>query len=199
LHVKYTAKNREKQKQTPRIVTCKGCGKEFDSSSNGRLWRCPECILKYQQEYAKKDRERHAEYSRKYREKQGEAYRQKMQRRRGEMLAQMTPAQQEEFRQKERDKSARLFAALREQVFSAYGGKKCACCGEDNPLFLTIDHINNDGADMRNNGVHGRSGTAFYQWLRKSGFPSGFQVLCYNCNLGKHRNGGVCPHKSSKV
>lgn len=66
-------------------------------------------------------------------------------------------------------------------------------------MFLTIDHVANDGAEMRRNGTYGNSGTAFYQWLRKSGFPAGFQVLCMNCNHGKHRNGGVCPHKTVKV
>lgn len=199
LHVAYTAKHREKQKQTPRIVTCKSCGKEFDASHNGRIWRCPECLLKYHQEYALKDKKRHAEYSRKYRTRMGDAYREKMQKRRGEILDSMTPEQQAEFRKKEADKSARLNAILREQVFAAYGGYKCACCGETEPLFLTIDHIENNGAEMRKTGVHSRGGTQFYQWLRMNKFPDGFQVLCMNCNLGKHRNGGVCPHKSSKV
>lgn len=22
-----------------------------------------------------------------------------------------------------------------------------------------------------------------------------YQLLCFNCNCGRHRNGGVCPHK----
>ena len=26
-------------------------------------------------------------------------------------------------------------------------------------------------------------------------FPEGFQILCFNCNAGKHRNGGRCPHE----
>lgn len=199
LHVAYTAKHREKQKQNPRIVTCKGCGKDFDAARNGRKWRCPECLLKYQQEYAKKDKERHAQYSRNYRARMGEEYRQKMQRRRGELLARMTPEQQAEFRRKECEKSARISATVREQVFAAYGGYQCACCGETERLFLSIDHVANDGGEMRRNGTHGTSGTAFYQWLKKNNFPDGFQVLCLNCNIGKHRNGGICPHKSSKV
>jgi hypothetical protein len=103
------------------------------------------------------------------------------------------------FRLKEAEKSVRLNAALKLQVFEAYGGFKCACCGETEPLFLSIDHIDNNGSEMRRNGIHGRSGTQFYQWLRKNGFPDGFQVLCMNCNVGKHRNGGVCPHQSSKA
>jgi hypothetical protein len=23
-----------------------------------------------------------------------------------------------------------------------------------------------------------------------------FQVLCFNCNIGRERNGGMCPHKA---
>jgi hypothetical protein len=35
-------------------------------------------------------------------------------------------------------------------------------------------------------------------WRRcgqKHGYPEGFQVLCMNCNWGRYRNGGVCPHE----
>jgi hypothetical protein len=27
-------------------------------------------------------------------------------------------------------------------------------------------------------------------------FPPGFQLLCSNCNHGRARNGGICPHKT---
>lgn len=77
-------------------------------------------------------------------------------------------------------------------VLDHYGGK-CACCGEANPGFLTIDHVNNDGWSRRKE--HGL-GISLYRWLIKNNFPEDFQVLCYNCNFGKNRNGGVCPHQS---
>jgi Zn finger protein HypA/HybF involved in hydrogenase expression len=89
-------------------------------------------------------------------------------------------------------------ADLKKQVFAAYGGYRCACCGETEPLFLCIDHINNDGAEHRRQlGVGRRGGNDTYHWLKKQGFPPGFQVLCHNCNIGKHLNKGVCPHASS--
>ena len=72
------------------------------------------------------------------------------------------------------------------------GTMKCACrgCGETNPGFLTIDHINNDGALHRRQINLGRgSGIHFYHWLKKNSYPSGYQVLCYNCNCGRYRNG----------
>lgn len=82
----------------------------------------------------------------------------------------------------------RLRAAEQERILDAYG-HACACCGERERLFLTVDHVNNDGAEHRKtfNGD-------LYKWLIRQGFPDGFQILCFNCNMGKYRNGGVCPH-----
>lgn len=80
---------------------------------------------------------------------------------------------------------------LRAEALAAYGNK-CACCGEDRLPFLAIDHLNGGGA------AHKRSlgiGCAvdFYRWLRVNEFPSGFQVLCHNCNMAKGFY-GKCPH-----
>ena len=86
---------------------------------------------------------------------------------------------------------------LKEQVISHYGGK-CACCGETEPLFLQIDHIEGNGKQhLRDNGIRG-AGDKTYRWLRKNGYPPGFQVLCANCNIGRYINGGVCPHESTR-
>lgn len=81
----------------------------------------------------------------------------------------------------------------KKEVFEAYGGAKCACCGESTFDFLTIDHVNNDGADHRRE--IGAGGTTTYMWLIRNKFPEGFQVLCANCQLGKAVNGGVCSHQ----
>ncbi len=48
--------------------------------------------------------------------------------------------------------------------------------------WLTIDHINNDGAAHRKE--IGEGGTNFYRWLRKNNYPLGFRTLCWNCNCG---------------
>lgn len=80
------------------------------------------------------------------------------------------------------------------EIIEAYGGQ-CACCGEANPGFLTIDHVNNDGKTHRD---EVGSGHGVYRWLKKNGFPQeGFQLLCFNCNSGRHINGGTCPHKET--
>lgn len=86
------------------------------------------------------------------------------------------------------------YAVHKELVFNHYGAK-CACCGESEPLFLAIDHVENDGhLHRKKNGKSTHNN--IYGWLVRNGFPLGFQTLCMNCNHGKHRNGGVCPHMS---
>ena len=79
------------------------------------------------------------------------------------------------------------------EALDAYGGPICSCCGETSVFFLTLDHINNDGAEHRRR-TKGASGKVLAWVLKKEGYPPGFQVLCFNCNCGKARNGGVCPH-----
>ena len=85
-------------------------------------------------------------------------------------------------------------ARIRDTVFEAYGNK-CACCGETEQAFLTIDHVNNDGA------AHRKSiGKKICLWLKRKGFPASFRLLCYNCNLGRDKcEGKICPHVSRQL
>lgn len=85
------------------------------------------------------------------------------------------------------------YANWRAEVLSAYGNK-CSCCGEEEILFLEIDHIDNNGCSHRKE--IGRSAKALVKWIVDNSFPVGFQILCSNCNQGKKRNGGICPHKT---
>lgn len=87
-------------------------------------------------------------------------------------------------------KAAERWRTMRLMVMEAYGGAICACCGETTYQFLTIDHIDEDGAAHRK-----AIGQHLYRWLIANDYPPGFQVLCMNCNWGKHQNGGICPHK----
>jgi hypothetical protein len=59
---------------------------------------------------------------------------------------------------------------------------------------LSIDHIDNNGHSHRQE-LGGGGGSLFYQWLINNDFPTGFQVLCMNCQFGKKHNNGVCPHQ----
>lgn len=86
--------------------------------------------------------------------------------------------------QKRRYEKYRLEAILR------YGGK-CACCGEKELVFLTIDHVNGGGSAHRK-----AVGNNIGNWLRKNGYPSGYRVLCHNCNWAFHKL-GHCAHEHS--
>ncbi len=86
---------------------------------------------------------------------------------------------------------------VRLECIMAYGGV-CACCGEEHPEFLQIDHMGNDGhierADARTNGLP----QSIYRRLKKQGYPPGFQVLCANCNMALAFY-GRCPHRPEHV
>ena len=121
----------------------------------------------------------------------------------GYRLNRCIECQKERNRLKSRDYHSRNIEAARvrmkanraknfQRILDHYGSE-CACCGETERLFLTVDHINNDGNEHRKKDPVGRA--TIYRWLINHGFPPGFQILCMNCNQGKHRNGGICPHK----
>ena len=76
------------------------------------------------------------------------------------------------------------------------GTNKCNYCGIKGLVFLTIDHIDGDGAKQRRLKNH-KTGIMFYIWLRKNKYPKGFQVLCYNCNQAKKQL-FQCPHQNSE-
>lgn len=80
---------------------------------------------------------------------------------------------------------------LRAEVLNAYGNR-CSCCGINTSEFLAVDHVN--GGGKRHRKELGSSGTSFYLWLRRNGFPNICRLLCHNCN---HARGiyGYCPHE----
>ena len=88
----------------------------------------------------------------------------------------------------------RRYAEVKQAVLEGYGGV-CACCDEDELLFLSIDHVNNDGSVHRMK-IKVSGQLNFYLTIIEDNYPSEYQILCRNCNWGKHANGGVCPHKS---
>jgi hypothetical protein len=93
------------------------------------------------------------------------------------------------FREKSRD----FKRHLKMEVLLSYGGK-CACCGATDFEFLSIDHINNDGAEHRRQmGAFRSNSKNIYAWLKQHDYPEGFQVLCMNCNCAKAWF-GYCPH-----
>jgi hypothetical protein len=108
------------------------------------------------------------------------------------------------------DTQRRCYQAIRLEALQHYSGKEvpdCRCCGESMIEFLHFDHTKGDGAahrfeiGMRQGGA-GREqnhkvnigANALPYWLKKNGWPEGFQVLCASCNLGKY-TGKYCPHE----
>ena len=83
------------------------------------------------------------------------------------------------------------YRRAREEARRHYG-ETCRCCGESEPLFLAIDHIENDGARRRKLSRRDNDPRS----LKQRGWPGGYQTLCMNCNWGKQQNGGVCPHQN---
>lgn len=77
------------------------------------------------------------------------------------------------------------------EVIALYGGA-CECCGESHPAFMTIDHVNNDG------GGRNRKMTSAQQWYdaKKRHGDGYYSLACFNCNTGRHINGGTCPHRT---
>lgn len=69
----------------------------------------------------------------------------------------------------------------REAVFRHYG-ERCSACGSAEDL--QISYLNGDGRERRDNDYEART---IYRWLRKHGYPDGFQTLCRGCNLAKAR------------
>lgn len=79
------------------------------------------------------------------------------------------------------------------EVIEEYGGK-CVCCGEENPEFLSIDHVEGNGNKHRKEITSG-GGIHFYRWLRKQGYPKDkYRLLCMNCQCS-HGWYGYCPHQ----
>ena len=89
--------------------------------------------------------------------------------------------------------------AIRLSVFGYYSGGniQCACpggCKESRLEFMCIDHIDGGGKQHRQE-IGSKGGRHFYRWLIKNNFPSGYRVLCHNCNMSRAAF-GYCPHEN---
>lgn len=105
----------------------------------------------------------------------------------GKRMAAHYAARKERILAQQRD----YVAKVRAEVIKAYGGK-CACCGEKRPEFLTIDHVNGDGAAHRKK--LGHAGHVICLFARRNGYPKTLRVLCMNCNFS-YGVRGYCPHQ----
>lgn len=88
----------------------------------------------------------------------------------------------------------------KEEAHAAYGGV-CSCCGETNPFFLTLDHLQNDGHKAR---VTDTYSVSIYAWAKKNNWPDTLALRCFNCNCARHRNLTMnnddrCPHEIERL
>lgn len=63
-------------------------------------------------------------------------------------------------------------------------------------MFLTVEHLSSDGGALRKQ--IGKSTLRMLNWIVAQGFPDDITIRCFNCNSGRARNGGVCPHVSAR-
>jgi len=114
--------------------------------------------------------------------------------RRRELWSNRTPEQKERRRKRVRlhDKRPerkeyqckRRFAA-KVEILTYYGNGNpvCVTCGESRLACLSLDHINNNGAEERRS--RAKYGYNIYKHLKAQSFPSGYQTLCMNCQFIK--------------
>jgi hypothetical protein len=83
--------------------------------------------------------------------------------------------------------------ALKVDVLTHYGNGKLVCvgCGYSDLRALSIDHINNNGAEERQ---RFGGGSRFYQYLKDNNYPEGYQTLCMNCQWVKRETYGRRHH-----
>jgi len=109
--------------------------------------------------------------------------------------AEMYSKHKVEINQKCIKHARRRKAVLRKELFSIYGDV-CACCGETEKRFLTLEHINGSGLPQSNSKRLKTLGVEkVWKEAIEANDPTKFEILCYNCNWGRRINNGVCPHR----
>lgn len=120
--------------------------------------------------------------------------------------SELTAEELEDARAQARSYRSEWRKRIRLEALTYYSGgtPKCSCCGDTHLIFLTMNHVGGDGAEHRRtefgssgepggrNGGYGGS-HMLWTWLKRNGYPDGFEVLCFNCNFAQYWGG--CPHK----
>jgi hypothetical protein len=170
----------------PPTRKCKKCETEkplehfqvHTPQTGGRRWECNECCRSRYSDYYQESTDRYNAKAKRYYER-----------------LRKDPARYNKRIKRKLELDKLRNTKMRGVVLDHYG-RACACCGEDEERFLTIDHVNSDGKEMRK--VH-RTGLSFYRWLKNNDWPAEFQTLCFNCNLGRALNNGICPHQKGST
>lgn len=80
----------------------------------------------------------------------------------------------------------------RTEGIAIYGGK-CSCCGEDEPEFLTLEHLKGYDGPRHGRARKRLTGVKAFAYLKARDWPKdGYTILCFNCNCAKGKL-GYCP------
>lgn len=128
----------------------------------------------YQKEYYRKNKKKRDEYNRTY-------------------LENLSEDQKEHRKKYIREATKKYYWKVRKDVIKHYGNK-CECCKESRFEFLAIDHV--DGGGVKH--LREIKSRNLAVWIFKNNYPTGFRILCHNCNmaLGFY---GYCPHQKRKT
>jgi len=76
---------------------------------------------------------------------------------------------------------------VKRECLERYGDGQAVCvrCGFRDIRALSIDHIRGRGGEER--AKLNLGGKPFYYWLKRQGFPKGYQTLCMNCQFIKRQ------------
>lgn len=193
------------------MVQCEECKQEFISTRINQRFCSRQCSKKnwrsipknrekenkQRREYYKNHKEDEKQKSKDYRKKHPEQQKKWNKNRknrywdnrdeeikRNKRWKELNPDEQRAYHKKHRDK-------LKMDVIIHYSNGTMACANpynqHDKPYTdiraLSIDHIEGGGCKHRLSLNLKSSG--FYRWLRKNNYPSGYQVLCMNCQFIK--------------
>jgi len=94
------------------------------------------------------------------------------------------------------------YSRLKLEMLEAFGWK-CACCGEDHPQFLSLEHIQGIapyylGSKYRKTRGDKKQTSTYqlYRMAKKDGWDrTKYECLCFNCNFADGHY-GACPHRS---
>lgn len=151
----------------------------------------------YHRKYYEQNKQKWLQYNRKHRSKDPHGYKAYLKKYRREHYEYLLKSQREKYYRNREEISKKIKLKrkmMRLLIIEKYGGK-CACCNETEENFLSLDHINGNGNKHRKE-LSKTRGDGIYPWIIENRFPPEFQILCMNCNWGRYRNNGICPHKS---
>ena len=125
-----------------------------------------------------------AEHKKTYNQEYYQKNKEKLSERKKRRWREATPEQRDKYRMENR----RYKWEIKKEVLTYYGNGTLACvyCGYTDIRALTLDHINNNGAQERKSRKELEwGGVPFYRWLRRNSYPKGYQTLCMNCQVIK--------------